>query len=191
MARSGKQWSDYFSDGCHPSDAGHAHYAGTVRDALLTLPAGATRVLPKPLDDRAWRDGRIVTGDLMAADSQWKRDRRFVWATDMRLLQCSRPAATLTIPFEGSVVGLLCLRHTMSGAVWWSVDDAPDQRCVIWDEYCPLFERAGHLVLADELPPGAHVLRLRVDGEPASPVGGTSLDLYGIMTARHLDRVNP
>jgi len=183
MVAEGLAWEEFFADGAHPADRGHAHYADTIIAALSSNTVGHLPPCPPPRAAQVWRSAGMIPGDRLPVGPEWIYRERHLWGIDMHEQCCAIPGVELMLPFSGRVLGLLVVRQRMTGIIAWSVDGGPEKRCVLWDEYCPRFERASYEVLADDLPPGAHTLKLRLTDEIPKGGSGTACDLFGAMTA--------
>lgn len=184
-------WDDFFSDEVHPMDAGHASYAGSLAAAIAGADAETLgregHSVPPPLNPGLWSNGAITPAWGLPCGAEWQRARRTLWNVDMRLIGTDQLGACLEIPFSGTVIALLCMRHAASGAIDWQIDDGEPQRYELWDRYCPLAgPRPSYAVLAEDLEAGPHLLRIIVREPGQHGSDGSQVDVFGIFTA---DRV--
>jgi hypothetical protein len=79
------------------------------------------------------------------------------------------------------VVGLFWLIAPDSGDVEWSIDGSAPRRASSWDRYALRFTRANYTIFRDNLPPGEHVLTLRVSAEKNPESKGTWLRIGAML----------
>jgi lysophospholipase L1-like esterase len=174
-----ERWEDLFGDDVHPTPAGHALYARLIADALETgigaaAPA-ALPPLPPPLVERPLLvDGRVVP--LPLPGPGWRPvptvagwwSRFFPGAA-----VAHQEGAVLTIPVQGTALGLLVHLDPAAGILAWSIDGGEPHL-----QPCNLRRGFAVLRLADDLAPGEHLLRLVM---PAGGTGGSGVAVGAVL----------
>lgn len=176
IAAGNLRWTDCMVDAVHPNDRGNQFYSGVIERELEAVRNGGPRADPpepaaalseKPL----WADANLVA--LRGAPGWWAEDVPAGWRYRIfpGLIGADEPGATLEFPFRGTAVGLLYPAAPGQGCFYATIDDR-----------APVMIREnthagyGFRLLADDLPPGEHVLRIDVaEAEPknqAFPTGG-------------------
>jgi lysophospholipase L1-like esterase len=177
MRAEGKSWGDYFIDGVHPNDRGHALYAEAVRDFLeardWTRQSTQTVVLPAPLSVNSPVHTRMVDA-FDHAGPGWMKVEKFNGSLCPHYIQSDQPGAQLVFPFQGNAIGLVWIMSGEGGDIEWSVDGSAYRRASSRRQGGATNPLARHVMFADPLwgtglEPGNHELRLRgVDGGPVS-----------------------
>jgi sialidase-1 len=80
----------------------------------------------------------------------------------VNVLTATEPGATLELTFEGTMVGISAIAGMDAGVLEVSVDGGAVTTLDLFDHYCTQFHRPVCHVLAEDLSPGTHVLRLRM-----------------------------
>jgi lysophospholipase L1-like esterase len=185
----GLNWDQFSDDMVHPTDAGFQWYARTMRSALTAMfdaPVDARGVtdLPEPLTDTPMSAATMAELTDQLADDRWTwspRHNRGGWDCYNGLLESDTPGATLVVPFEGTTVGLLGQIGAESGDIEWAVDDQPFVYHRMFDQFCLQFSRPGYWVLAEDLPPGRHTLRLRITDQADPRSKGRRVQLAALL----------
>jgi lysophospholipase L1-like esterase len=172
-------------DTTHPNDEGYGIYAATVQSFLEahkgdTEPATPSP-LPAPLTPNPLEKGRLLDTWTLPEAAGWTKEEKTLAGRYPHLLAASAPGSELTIPFTGDVVGLYWLIAPDSGDIEWSLDGGPAKRLSSWDKYALKFTRAGSTLLADNLPPGPHTLKVRVLAEKNAESTGTAIRIGAIL----------
>lgn len=170
-------WKSY--GGTHPGPRGNALAAGMVarlfEDAWAEpLPEVRPEEYGTPrsrLDANSYVHGRLVDPGQANADKQWRVGEppwsefrgsvrsRFVKRS---LLTTGAPGASLTLDFEGSMVGAYLLAGPDAGQVRVAIDDEPPRVVDLYHRFSGGLHYPRTVVFADDLPPGKHRLRLEV-----------------------------
>jgi lysophospholipase L1-like esterase len=171
-------WETLAPDSVHPSDAGYRIYADVVAAFLeahkADAPAPPPVTLPAPLTKDPLDKGRLV--DATAAEAPgWKVEEKSLAGRTPRRLVSDAPGSTLTFKFTGTAVGVYWLVAPDSGDVEWSIDGSPPKRRSSWDRYALKFTRPHYTVFSTELPPGEHVLTIKVLAEKNEQSTGTAV----------------
>jgi len=170
-------WKDDFRD-VHPPPFGQRLYANSMTrllDAAFGAAAGAQprdHALPeRPLDERSYAAGRfgkvaearIVQGFQL--DANWNpRDGAgtrpgFV---NVPALVGTRAGDELEFEFEGTGCGLLVVAGPRSGRIEFRVDDGPVRQLDTYSPWSGNLHLPWPVILDDGLPPGKHVVRVRI-----------------------------
>lgn len=166
LAAGRTDWSSFSADTCHPTDAGFAMFSDVLVaawPAMLDAPPRDGNVLPQPISDDPWdqADLRPVRPD--DATDGWRYQPmtfRGGWDCFEGLLISDRPGDVLQLPFEGGAAGLLYQLGPDSGDLEWAIDDAPMRTLRIFDDFAASCWRPHFRILASDLPPGRHTLRV-------------------------------
>lgn len=165
-------WESYTIDNVHPNDTGYQIYFGAMKSFLQQLremPTSKNAPLPAPLTANPIENARLISAaDLTAPgwekttmpegaiNPEWHPER---YGT---VLASNKPGAQLKYTFKGSTIGLLYLITTDSGDIEYSIDGSEMTKLLIWNHWAEQFILPGFRVLADNLAPGEHELRLQI-----------------------------
>lgn len=177
MAGSCESWESLTTDGCHPTDRGHAVYGRAVREFLernVGRKVCARSFLPKPLSLHPLERGRVLAVHQDPPPG-WRWEDENVGRFLRGRLVSDSPGSEIRFAFNGTAVGLYWLVSEDSGAIDWSIDDSPPERKECWDEYATRFARPHYCVFSDSLCPGTHELRIRVSRDRPSRSSGRSI----------------
>ncbi len=165
-------WEDFSRDTCHPQQLGHQLYAdciGRFLDAAWAAPAREAvqpHVLPEPLDAANYEQGRFVALEQARILSGWKRipewdtEKKCNYGGAVDVLAAEAPGDTLDLEFEGRLIAIKAIAGMDAGILSVSIDGGPATEVDLFDHYCTMFHRPVCRVLAEDLPPGTHTLRL-------------------------------
>lgn len=129
-------FEEFSADGINPTDAGARIYAGAVAafvDDLMTaypIPETPERyVLPEPLFPETNDNGRIVAYEDPQVQrlGDWQPGQASPIGPFRHVLVSTEVGATLTLPFQGSEIGILDVVDADTAAYEYSVDGAPFQ----------------------------------------------------------------
>lgn len=170
------RWDEFSSDTCHPTPFGHAVYGRAIEAVLRRLwtrsladnPTVTPHKEVAPMDPLNYENGRFIPLDAARLVNGWNRVKE--WDTEKKcnydgvvdVLAADAPGATLELDFEGTLVGIDAIAGMDAGILRCSVDDAPVTKVDLFDQYCKQFHRPVCRVLAENLPPGKHMLRVIV-----------------------------
>ena len=76
-----------------------------------------------------------------------------------------RPGDSLEYIFQGDKIGLFYMISCDGGIMEWSLDGGAYEALPAWDTYARTFDRGSARMLAQDLEPGEHRLRIRVARE--------------------------
>ena len=161
-------WESLTTDGCHPTDEGHAIIAREVRSRLEMIAdksAPTNRLLlPEPLSPERLEWGNLVpVATCSAAPPEWRYENEPVGPYLQGRLTSNIPGAALKFPFSGDAIGIYWLVAADSGSIDYVIDDWESETVCAWDAYASRSSRAHYRILADHLDAGRpHILRLRV-----------------------------
>lgn len=181
-------WKQY--GGTHPAPHGNQICADLIAEMLDTawsIPAQppTDKKLPsKPLDPYHYGRGRFIAVDQADYGPGWalgvpnwselagsKRSR----FTQLKLLHSTTPGAKLSIPFEGSAVGVYVLAGPDAGILEYSIDGSDFQTADLFHRFSTGLHYPRTVMLADELPDKPHSLELRVSGKHHPDSQGTGI----------------
>lgn len=160
-------WNQLTIDGVHPTNAGHAFYAGEIARVLESHHKRAVRpqpplALPAPLSPDSIERGSLVDAWPFGGAPGWRREALPVGDFISRRIASDVPGAEIEFPFRGRAIGMIWLVAADSGDVEWSVDGGDLRKVSGWQCYAMKSTRAHGLIFANDLPDGSHLLRLRV-----------------------------
>lgn len=165
----------FMSDSVHPNDLGHTIYTEAIVAYLKTqvdaalLPAPS---LPAPLVSEEFARVKLVPAAEATLSGDWEvtppaAKGRYRAGT----VNARKPGDTLEYAFEGTAVGLFLDVQKDGGKFEWTVDDGKAEavagkpvgtRGQVDTAPGPYFPRNHYAILTTGLPPGRHVLRLKV-----------------------------
>lgn len=188
-------WEQFSRDSCHPLPFGHEQYAGCIQallDAAWPTPPtqDATLVdhpLPAPLDALNYENGRFIPIEQAriiegwARDTAWKAEKTCNYSGPVNVLAAETPGATVELEFEGSLIGINAIAGMDAGIIECSVDAGKPQPVDMFDHYCESFHRPVCHVLAEDLPPGKHLLRLRMAADHSPKSQGYAARILGFV----------
>ncbi len=169
-------WQDDFKD-LHPSPFGHGVYARTIIGALEKLMRDEQRMLsalPAPIDTFSYDDGRLLEPSRANLISGWVYHRSWLpndtlstrpGFVEVPLIEALNPGAELTYNFSGRGIGVLVPAGGDVGMLQFQIDDQPPQTLDQFTRWSHFLHLPWLYMLADELHPGAHHLRLTVAAE--------------------------
>lgn len=176
-------WKNDFKD-LHPSPFGQHLYFNTIRQLLETALHQPTpkQTVPAQLPPPAERFNYASAGylDIHQAVNKKGFEINESWqpadSTPTRpgfvrvpVLVSNGKAASLELPFTGRTIGIGVLSGPDAGNISYSVDDQPLRQANLYTQWSKSLYLPWYLVLADDLKPGKHVLKLHTAGpHPAS-----------------------
>lgn len=170
-------WEKDFK-GLHPAPFGHLIYAQSIARLLdaawpssVRSPAPGLRPLPAALDESNFSSGRLVQVSRAELGPTWRFDEH--WRpedgagtrdgfVDVPALIATEPGAELRLKFEGTAIGILVATGPDVGAVEWNIDGGVSSVRDLYTRWSPTLHLPWAQMLASELSPGPHELRLRV-----------------------------
>jgi sialidase-1 len=188
-------WEEDFK-GLHPSPFGNSLYAlsmSRMLEAAWSGPVAEVRVrpLPKlPLDPQSYFGGRfgklesvrIIRGFQRVAD--WVPSLPggtrpgFVHVPALVALE---PDAEIEIPFQGRGVGIFIGAGPDSAQLEVSCDGGAPKKVETFTRWSSGLYLPWALMLEDDVPPGPHVVRVKVLGEHHPKSQGTALHIFRIL----------
>ena len=177
-------WQQFSGDTCHPSPFGHDRYAECISvffDAVWATPVKPTAKLksyklPAPCDPLNYEHGRFIELDQAKIIEGWNRlpgwlaEKTCNYSGPVDVLAAEQPGATLELQFKGSLIGISAIAGMDAGTLEVVIDGGSPQTIDLYDHYCQSFHRPVCHILAEGLPPGKHLLKLRIanDANPKS-----------------------
>lgn len=171
------QWKDVSGDQIHPNRRGHEVYAEPVIELLKQQMDPALQplpVLPKPAPfySADWTTAAVLPIAAAQLDGPWEVVRGAhncgYFVDD--LLQCDVPGASLTVTANTTTFGFMCLMTGDSGKFKWSIDGGPEKESGLQLRRPGIWGR--HVILAQNLKPGPHTLKITVIERPDPAKGG-------------------
>jgi lysophospholipase L1-like esterase len=190
-------WENDFKD-LHPAPFGHELYSRSVArlfDAAWGGGAPADTVgdhpLPQPLDRLSYFSGRLVPlsaariGKGFRLDPRWQPQdgaltREGFVAVPM--LVAETPGASLELPFSGTGAGLLVASGPDAGTVEYRIDTGPWRTLDLYTRWSGRLHLPWAQLLAEDLPPGDHVLQLRVSDQAHPQSVGHAVRIVNFLT---------
>ena len=170
-------WEKDFKD-IHPSPFGQELYFAAMKDLLTTCldssrvgrPAG--RALPAPLDKASLVNGSYYNINNAKHDKGWNYDK--AWQpgdslatrpgfVNVPMLVATTPGATLTLPFNGTAIGMAVISGGDAGIISWSVDDGPAKKTDLYTNWSSFLHLPWYVLFSAGLKDGPHLLRLTID----------------------------
>jgi hypothetical protein len=167
-------------------------------DELLTeawqkpLSAGAAKVAhetPTPVDTLSYEAGRFVDPAEAKVISNWRLETpnwkelkgstrgRF---TSLKMLCADQPGAELTLEFSGTAVGAFVVAGPDAGELEASVDGGPTKLVNLYHRFSSGLHYPRTVMLATDLAPGRHTLKLRVSPETKSSGHAARIMQFGV-----------
>ncbi|GAB3170120.1 SGNH/GDSL hydrolase family protein [Telluribacter humicola] len=189
-------WKFDFKD-LHPSPFGQEIYFQTMKDLLKQeLPVGVSVqpvTLPAPLDRFAYEKGsyhpvnevRSTKGFLI--DSSWKPQDQVgakpggtrAGFVEVPMLVSEAAGASLAFDFKGRAVGIAVVSGPDAGIISYSIDGRKPQQLDLFTQWSTQLHLPWYLMLADELKPGKHTLKLTItDTKNPASVGNACRIVY-------------
>jgi acetyl esterase/lipase/lysophospholipase L1-like esterase len=178
-------WDVY--GGTHPKPAGYRVAGDMMIDLLESawsepspVPLNGaleSRPLPKPIDEKSYFGGRLVSVTEAKTDEFWVHERP-AWEQirgsirkrfeDRRLLCSHAIGSALSLEFNGTAIGIYVLAGPDAGTVDVSIDGEPFQTVDLYHHHSRGLHYPRTVMLATELSPGSHRMTLRV-GKDRNP----------------------
>jgi lysophospholipase L1-like esterase len=181
-------WETFSGDTCHPTDAGFAIFTSTITAAmpemLQAAPRSTASVLPQPLSQDPWDNADLLPLNGTHAAEGWTyrpMQHNGGWDCFHGLLESDHAGATLDLPFDGRMVGVLYQLGPDSGHMDVAVDDGQFKTLQVFDRYAVGMSRPQHRMVDKDLAPGRHTLRVRVTGDRAEQSKGNYVRLGYLM----------
>lgn len=177
MANQEFSWEKDFKD-LHPAAFGQQLYFENIKSLLndcrkdyLSAHKKSITQLASPVDDHSFANGVYLdvnktlytsgwqlVADWMPLDSAGTR-KGFVHVS---VLMNTAPDQELTLPFNGNAVGIAVISGPDAGIISWRVDENPENTIDLFTEWSSGLHLPWYLLLASALPPGDHVLHIKV-----------------------------
>ena len=170
-------WAQY--GGVHPAPFGNAICARMIDELFARAWAAPLakevsvppHVLPPPLDPLSYGAGRFINPAAATLKQGWtlgvpdwknlpggKRER----FTSVPVLSATEAGAELSLAFEGTAVGAYVLAGPDAGIAEVGVDGGPVAQVDLYHAYSKGLHYPRTVMLGTDLPPGPHVLTLRM-----------------------------
>jgi lysophospholipase L1-like esterase len=184
----------FMSDSVHPNALGHAIYTQaivTYLNSQIDAPPSPPPSLPAPLVSAEFATTRLVPPAEATLSGEWEvkppvNQGRYRHGT----INARRPGDALEYAFTGTAVALFLDVQRDGGKFSWSIDASEnnhhgkaDRGGVVDTAPGPYFPRNHYATLTHGLPPGRHVLRIKVLPEHDATSSGHRLLIGYIMVA--------
>ncbi len=154
-------------------------------ETQTAAPHAKPHALPEPLRRDCLDDADILDAATAAeVVSGWRVEEKPWVGRFGRVLVADQPGAELRSPFDGTSIGLYYVLGPDSGNFEWRLDDGQWQETCPFDVWAKEWPRPHYRILADGLPPGRHVLGLRISANKHADSKGTCLRLGYFMVSR-------
>lgn len=175
-------WEKDFKD-LHPSPFGQQLYFATIRELLQRSFAQASLVhvlkvqsykLPKALNKQALENGSYYSIENATHDGGWELNPDWTPTDGLStrpgfvhrpMLVATTRGATLTLPFEGTAIGIAIVSGKDAGMLYYSIDEGPFKQIDLFTQWSKSLHLPWYLLLGSDLKKGKHTLQLKVAGE--------------------------
>jgi sialidase-1 len=189
-------WAEDFK-GLHPAPFGNQLYANSISrmlEAAWKTPARPVHphaIPTQPLDPKSYfrgRFGKLEDVKLLGGFQRmapWKpavaAKTHGLLTKDSPALVALQPGAEMELAFEGTGVGLLIGAGPDTGILEVSCDGGPLKKIDTFTSWSTGLYLAWAVMLEDELPPGRHVVRVKVSSERNPKSSGTGLYVFRVL----------
>jgi hypothetical protein len=133
--------------------------------------------LPDPLDKACLENGHYVAVDAAHHDTAWVLDKDWTpkdkadtrpGFVHLPVLESTSPGAELSLPFNGTAVGIAIVSGPDAGIIGYSIDDQPSRQLNLYTQWSKWLHLPWYLLLGSGLPAGPHILHIRTS-EASNP----------------------
>jgi sialidase-1 len=168
-------WEGDFKD-IHPAPFGQQLYFENIKSLIDTCFDGKTKKtikspLPKPLDNANFEHGSYYNIRNALHDSGWLIDNNWK-PTDglgtrdgfvnVPVLSSVIPGSTLSLPFNGTAVGIAIVSGSDAGIISYRVDNGIEKTVDLYTEWSSMLHLPWYLLLGSDLKPGNHILTITI-----------------------------
>jgi sialidase-1 len=168
-------WEGDFKD-IHPAPFGQQLYFENIKNLLnACFDSKAKKIirspLPKPLDKANFGHGSYYNISNAHYNSGWAIDNNWK-PTDglgtrdgfvnVPVLSSSTPGSTLSLPFNGTAVGIAIVSGSDAGIISYRVDNGPESTVDLYTEWSSMLHLPWYLLLSSNLKPGDHTLTITI-----------------------------
>lgn len=192
VKESGGDWLKYTTDRVHPNDNGYLVYTECVKTHLERMLQSAKIVsapLKRHLPERVF-DSENTLESAHIEDSYkaelgngWSKVEKDLCRRYPHYIEATESGAELTFKFWGKRIGVYFMIASDSGDFEATIDNGEPQIVRTWDKYALSFNRAGHKMLACNLPFGEHVLKIKVSSEKDENSKGTAIRIGAFLVS--------
>jgi len=171
-------WNDDFKD-LHPAIFGQELYFETIKDLLNTCfenqssqAINSKSSLPKPLNKASFENGSYYNIKNAKYTSGWEYTENWK-PTDglgtrdgfvnVPVLSSDKPGAELSLPFNGTAVGIAIVSGSDAGIINYAVDNGPVKSIDLYTQWSGMLHLPWYLLLGSDLKPGKHVLKISIN----------------------------
>ncbi len=184
LAAGAGTWETLTTDGVHPSDVGYAVCMETIKVFLESHLADAlappVTMLPEPLTKDPLEHGHFVDAASLQVPG-WTTENKSLAGRYPHYIATDKPGTELVARFSGTAVGVFWLIAPDSGDIEWSIDGGKPARRSSWDKYALRYSRPNYAILADDLSPGEHTLKITVLAEKNEQSKGTWIRIGALL----------
>ncbi len=185
-------WEQFSIDTVHPTDLGYRIYGDRVTACLAEWREGAAakpHALPEPLRADNWEDATMVHPSECVLSPGWHPEtgdafRHYPHFPDM--VVADQPGENLKFTFEGTHCGLYHVVGKDSGKIEVFVDGESRGVQDLWDQWCRGGWRSSFRMVAAGLPPGKHVVELKITPDKHEESLGHAVRLGFVTLKGHL-----
>jgi len=166
-------FEDFFKDGLHPTDKGHALYSAAIQPLVNQCKASQppaeliAHTLPKPLTPQPLEQARLVSYEKGELEKGWLGWQESPIELFFHVARCNDPGPVLALRFKGAAIGYFDVLGPNSGDFEFAIDDGQWQFKRNFDEYAKAGYRPHAGLLAEGLDPNQeHVVKIRVAAKP-------------------------
>lgn len=168
--------------GTHPAPFGHKIYAAAINrlfDTAWNRPYTFADTighgpLPETVDKNAYYNGHFV--DLKAAQVKkgWTLAKEWTPAVpgstrpgfvNTPMLLATTPGSELTLPFQGTAVGIFCVAGPDAGILEYKIDNGPYKRLDLYTEWSNYLYIPWLYLFEKNLADGPHTLHLKISAD--------------------------
>jgi len=182
-------WEKDFKD-LHPSPFGQQLYFASIRELLQRCFVQASQVrtlkaqpykLPKALNKQALENGSYYSIDHARYDGGWELKPDWTPSDGLNtrpgfvhkpMLVASTRGAMLTLPFEGTAIGIAIVSGKDAGMIHYAIDEGPFKQLDLFTQWSKSLHLPWYLLLGSDLKRGKHTLQLRIAAESNSQSSG-------------------
>jgi hypothetical protein len=177
-------WEQVMNDNVHPLDDGHALYASVLIAAMQNMFDAQVNIftLPSVMTSDQYQNAHMQALPKQADGWQWiDLEYKGGWECFNGLLMAEKPGTTLSLTFNGPLIGLYYQLGPETGNLHYQIDDGSEQLLEPFDKYAVDCTRPQYRILSDELEDAPHTLKLRVADTKDEHAKGTWARLAYLM----------
>lgn len=169
-------WKDDFRD-LHPSPFGQEIYFQTIKalfkDACRKYNGEAIHnvTLPKVKYEKVYENGKYMSISEVKSLNGFVRNPNWIPADGkptrqgfvrVPVLEGEHPGAKFSFAFSGNAIGIAVVSGPDAGAIQYRVDKGKPRTMDLYTQWSDQLHLPWYLVLADDLPGGKHILKVKI-----------------------------